>query len=50
MRAFLRAAPLRVRSGHLVEVLDPAVTVLETTEAPGRDDAVRQLVDALAAD
>ncbi|MFC8360838.1 hypothetical protein ACFUIY_13300 [Streptomyces griseorubiginosus] len=52
-RAFLREVSLEVRSGRLVEVLDPVATVLETAEAPGRDGAVvalRQLVDALAAD
>lgn len=51
-RAALRDVHESVRTGRLVEVLDPATPVLELTDtsaAPPALLALRQLVDALAA-
>ncbi|MFG2864712.1 hypothetical protein [Streptomyces sioyaensis] len=55
-RAALREVHPAVRTGRLVDVLDPATTVLESREAVGggaADAAVlalRRLIDVLAAD
>jgi hypothetical protein len=51
-RAALREVPSSVRSGRLIDVLDPAAALLELVDASGSRDALRplrQLVDALAA-
>ncbi|MCZ0991804.1 hypothetical protein O1M54_50955 [Streptomyces diastatochromogenes] len=50
-RAALRGMPPSVRSGRLVDVLDPAAALLELVDTSGARDALlalRQLVDALA--
>jgi hypothetical protein len=52
-RAALRDLPASVRAGRLVTVLVPAATVLELVDTSGARNAVqalRQLLDALAAD
>ncbi|MGQ4388857.1 hypothetical protein [Streptomyces sp. SAS_270] len=51
-RASLRDVPQAVRSGRLIDVLDPATVVLESADtSPTRPGllALRRLVDALAA-
>lgn len=52
-RAALRELPPSVRSGRLIDVLNPAAKILELVDASGARDALRalrQLADALAAD
>jgi len=51
-RASLREVPQAVRTGRLIDVLDPATVVLKSTDPSQARPALlalRQLVDALAA-